>query len=147
MVRFRDRDKGFKKRMETLAKHPHVIASVGVHSEEGSASEGDGLTVMDVAEFNEFGRYARPVISVYADENRDVKIREMANRASAGLARNIPIAVSIDQVAQAMAGEIQARISGGVPPANAPSTIARKGSNTPLIDTGQYRASIRGKVR
>ena len=44
-------------------------------------------------------------------------------------------------------GEIQARIARGVPPPNAASTVKRKGSSTPLIDTGILRSSIDYEVR
>jgi len=43
-------------------------------------------------------------------------------------------------------GLIQQRISSGIAPPNSPVTVARKGSATPLIDTGQLRSSIRSKV-
>lgn len=36
----------------------------------------------------------------------------------------------------------QEAISAGIAPANAPSTIARKGSSTPLVDTGFMRQQI-----
>ena len=42
--------------------------------------------------------------------------------------------------------EIQQRISDGIPPQNAPYTINKKGSSTPLVDTGQLRSSISFKV-
>lgn len=44
-------------------------------------------------------------------------------------------------------GSIQQRISDGIPPPNAESTIRRKGSSTPLIDTGQLRTSIKYRVK
>lgn len=43
-------------------------------------------------------------------------------------------------------GEIKARIAQGISPPNAPSTIAQKGSSTPLIDTGQLRSAIDSRV-
>jgi hypothetical protein len=39
-------------------------------------------------------------------------------------------------------GEIQKRMARGIKPDNAPSTIAAKGSSTPLIDTGRLRQSV-----
>jgi hypothetical protein len=44
-------------------------------------------------------------------------------------------------------GDIQDRISDGIPPPNSPITIARKGSSKPLIDSGQLRQSISFEVR
>lgn len=45
-----------------------------------------------------------------------------------------------------LAAEIQDAIAEGVPPPNAPSTIARKGSSKPLVDTGHLRQSITYQV-
>lgn len=45
------------------------------------------------------------------------------------------------------ASEVKKFMSGGVPPPNAPSTVAKKGSSTPLIDTGQLMNSITYEVR
>lgn len=42
---------------------------------------------------------------------------------------------------------VQAAIDSGIGPANAPSTVARKGSSRTLIDTGALRASQTFKVR
>lgn len=38
--------------------------------------------------------------------------------------------------------DMKKRIAAGIEPPNAPSTIARKGSSKPLIDTGKLRESI-----
>jgi hypothetical protein len=43
-------------------------------------------------------------------------------------------------------GHVQASIRDGAWISNAPSTIARKGSDKPLIDSGQMRQSIRAQV-
>lgn len=44
-------------------------------------------------------------------------------------------------------GLIQERISRGIAPENADSTKDRKGSSTPLVDTGQLRSAITHEVR
>lgn len=46
-----------------------------------------------------------------------------------------------------LAGQLQANISSGIPPANDAATVAAKGSSTPLINTGQLRAAITWAVR
>lgn len=122
--------------------------TVGVHAEEGAGDEGNGRTVAEVAEANEFGLGvpARPAITGWADENAESFPSRMRAETEAALAAKVSPAQRLDALAQAAAGEIQSRIAGGVPPPNAPSTIARKGSSTPLIDKGQFRSSIRGKV-
>lgn len=50
--------------------------------------------------------------------------------------------VVLELLGQFIVGEIQKRMAVGIPPPNAPSTIARKGSSTPLIHHGQLRAAV-----
>lgn len=44
------------------------------------------------------------------------------------------------------AGQLRKRMAAGIPPPNSPYTIRRKGSSTPLIDTGQMRAAISSEL-
>ena len=59
--------------------------------------------------------------------------------------------VSIDQIYEQIAliaqGDVQQNIVNGKWAANAPSTIKRKKSSKPLIDTGKLRQSVRGIVK
>jgi phage gpG-like protein len=52
----------------------------------------------------------------------------------------------MEQVGARAAADSQEAISAGIAPPNAPSTIARKGSSKPLIDTGRLRQSITYEV-
>jgi hypothetical protein len=145
----RDVDRGYRKVMQALSARSRHVVTVGIHSEEGAAGKAQGPTIAEVAEINEFGLGvpARPVISVYADQRGTELVALMRDRAAAGLKQGVPIAQSLDVVAQVAAGEIQERYAAGVPPPNSPATIARKGSSVPRINTGQERAAIRGRVR
>ncbi len=51
-----------------------------------------------------------------------------------------------DALAERLRASCQEYIANGVAPPNAPSTIARKGSSKPLIDSGVLRTSIEGIV-
>jgi hypothetical protein len=53
----------------------------------------------------------------------------------------------LEILGQRAVGQIQERIASGIAPANAPSTVAKKGSSTPLIDTGVLRSSITYQVK
>ena len=147
-VVIKDVDHGFRKLMGSLGLLKRVAITVGVHSEDGGESDGIA-TVIDVATWNEFGTESippRPAITGWAEE----RVQSVIDRARGILQKAIktgssPLA-ALDRLAQVCAGEIQAKIAGGVPPPNAPSTIAKKGSSTPLINTGQFRSSIRGKL-
>lgn len=53
---------------------------------------------------------------------------------------------ALNQMGMMMVRDSQEAISKGIAPANADSTIRRKGSSTPLIDTGRLRQSITWRV-
>jgi len=48
----------------------------------------------------------------------------------------------LDRVGSQAVGVVQEAISAGINPANAPATVERKGSSTPLVDTGALRQAI-----
>lgn len=52
-----------------------------------------------------------------------------------------------EQIALIAQGDVQQNIVNGQWTANAPSTIKRKKSSKPLIDTGKLRQSVRGIVK
>ena len=95
---------------------------------------------------------ARPVLepAVAADGNRQPIATELAASVKASLAGDKELAVKKMKRA-ALAGQNAARgwftdsRNNWAP--NAPGTIARKGSDRPLIDTGALRAAIVGVVR
>lgn len=143
----RSEDHGYAALIRSIEDAKAATITVGLHSEEGAASAKGGTTVAEIATINEFGLGvpARPAITGWFDEKTDA-VEVLREQVASGVLKGRPIGVSLDRVAQAWAGEVQAKIAGGIPPPNAPSTIAKKGSSTPLIDTGQYRSSIRGRV-
>lgn len=147
-ARVTDRDRGYKATFAAIDAAKKARISVGIHKEEGGAPEESGRTVADVAEDNEFGIGvpARPVISNWADENEAEGVQQMKADIQAAVKSRTSPAQRLDARAQVFAGSMQAKVSAGVPPPNAPSTIAKKGSSTPLIDKGQFRSSIRGKA-
>lgn len=150
-VKITDRDKGAKALIARVEKSagPFTL-TVGVHGEEGGASTGDGKsTVGEVATMNEFGLGVpeRSFIRAWAEE-ADAQCK--ADLRALGLAITkgaVPDAqTGLDQLGLRFVGQIQARISSGIPPENAQSTVDKKGSSTPLINTGQLRSSVRHKV-
>ena len=58
----------------------------------------------------------------------------------------LPDARAMEKVGQFVQGEVQRSILDLRTPPNAPSTIARKGSSNPLIDTGVMRQSVTYRV-
>lgn len=121
--------------------------TVGVHGPEGEATDGK-TTVLEVATINEFGLGVpeRSFIRDWADLNEPRNIANLRKIAGVVLRGDYSVEVGLGRFGALCQGEIQARISAGIPPPNAPSTIAKKGSSTPLIDTGQLRSSILWRI-
>lgn len=88
--------------------------------------------------------------AVEADGNKQAIANELAKSVKSGLSGDKEGAEN-NMLRAALAGQNAARKwftdsrNGWAP--NAPSTVARKGSDKPLIDTGAMRASIIGVVR
>lgn len=146
-VKLTDKDHGYRKMLQSIAKLGGPFAvTVGIHSEEAEGG-GDGVSVLDKANWLEFGTAnapARTPISGFADEHgAEFQIKVRDDMALALKAGKNPIQ-RVDQLAQSFAGAMQSNFPNLTP--NAPETIARKGSSTPGVEDGQTRAAIRGKV-
>jgi hypothetical protein len=138
-----DKDQGYSALVSRIFGLDSPKISVGIHEEDG-AHDHEGLTVVALAAIHEFGLGVpeRSFIRAWFDENE--------SRAAEALRRLLVSVIeekrSPNQALEAFAlwavGEIQARMARGIAPELAESTIARKGSSVPLIDTGQLRSSI-----
>lgn len=143
MAGVKDVDKGYKALLDRAKMHG--VIKVGILAAEGDKAYDDGVTVLQVAIWNEFGTEhipERSFLRAWFDEN-EAKCREAVKRmAEAVIAGKYQPDQALQLLAQRFVGEIQKRMAQGIPPPNAPSTIARKGSSKPLINTGQLRSSI-----
>jgi len=140
----RERDHGAKKitrRSGTTAR-----LKVGIIGADASAEhQGGQATNVEIAAFHEFGLGVpeRSIVRAWFDE-KIAENKALLKRIPAAVVKGTSVQQAADQVALAMAGDMQERISEWIEPPNSPVTIARKGSSKPLIDTGQLRSSISG---
>lgn len=149
-AKIRDTDKGFQAFLERAREASKGAGvSVGVHAAEGAEAEEGGLTVLDVAIFNEFGLGVpeRSFLRAWIDENTAVNTELLRRAAVMALKGGKTLPQALELLGMKFAGGIQSRIAQGISPANAPATIAKKGSSTPLIETGQLRQAITHLVR
>lgn len=133
--------------MKRLRDTKHKI-TVGVHAAEGAQTYPDGTTVADVASWNHFGTEhipARPFVTGWFDANQG-EIRKQMTAAGERILYGLLPMTAFQQLALWAEGRVKAFLAQGVPPPDATATAKRKGSSTPLINTGQLRASIRGVV-
>lgn len=140
----RDTDHGWKARLKGLLalKAP---AHIDVGILESAGTEEDGTSVLDVAFWQEFGTATIPersFIRAWFDEAEPQLRQDFAALMRTVAAGKRTRAEVLELMGQRMVGQVQARISAGIPPENAPSTVARKHSSTPLIRTGVMRSSV-----
>jgi len=152
--RVTDTDRGAKallRRASELAARRHV--RVGILADEPKkehAGENAGVTLLEVAAAHEFGVPGhipqRSFIRATVDEKREEITALQVKLARLALAGKLTVDAALDQLGAKVAGMCQNRIAEGLEPALAQETIDRKGSSTPLVDTGQLRSSITWKV-
>jgi hypothetical protein len=137
----------FNDRVKSMA-NSHV--KIGI-LEEAGAHQGDDstLTVADVASFHEFGTVNTPersFIRATVNEHRD-ELKTLSKKLQASiLTGKMTAKQALGLLGEKMQAEMINRINEGIEPGLDPKTIERKGSSTPLIDTGQLKQSIRYKV-
>jgi phage gpG-like protein len=160
-VKIRDTDKGWRALKDRVLRlsRPGAFTLVGVQGSEAAAQHpGAPMTVVGVATTHEFGKVIhkkdgsevvipqRSFIRAAIDEHAG-KLQSTATAVGRGvLLGKFSVHQALELLGQQATGIMKQRIADGLTPPNRPSTIARKGSSKPLIDTGQLRASITHKA-
>lgn len=136
------------KRLEKLTKEmTQMRVDVGFNESSGSYEE--GVTLAQVAAWNEYGTEhspSRPFMRQTMKDHQDdiTKVAAAALRDAAASRGDIqPVLNKIGAYTKSC---MQKEIRDGGWVANAPSTIAKKGSSRPLIDTGRMRQSVVYKI-
>lgn len=111
--------------------------------------EDSAAMLADVALWNEVGTSNMPARPFMASsfENNEEKLKAFSAQCfkqieARGTAQDV-----LQKVGVYAKGIIQQEISDGDFAANAPSTVARKGSDKPLIDTGHMRQSVNFEIK
>lgn len=155
-LKLKDTDRGWhdlQAQVIKLSQHGHYTL-VGVQGAEGAANhQGGGLTVAQIATVHEFGRTiatargtivipARSFLRAGVDEYKQA-IQKRATLLGTGvMLLQFTAFQALSLLGEYTVGVIKQRIADGILPPNAPSTIRRKRSSKPLIDTGQLRNAI-----
>lgn len=146
----RDTDHGYKALVERVYGFAKPSIDVGILAEDGSEVHGDDdVTIIAVATFNEFGTESIPARSFIRDwfDTAEPKLRQdLVTLMQSVIAGKRTKDEVLELLGQQCVGQIQERISEGIDPPNAPSTIRQKGSSTPLIDTGALRSAVNYRV-
>lgn len=120
---------------------------VGFHEDSGGYE--NGMTVASVAALNEFGAShmpARPFMKQSFESHED-ELMDICEKGTALIANGGTAERALKQIGVFAKGLIQDVIASGDFAPNAPSTIKKKGSAQPLIDSGHMRQSVNYKIK
>ena len=116
---------------------------------QGDETYDDGTSLAEVAAYNELGSSdtpARPFMR-QSFENHESELKAACDDANTLLSNGGTAEQALNQIGIICRGLVQEEIVEGYFAPNAPSTIKKKGSDQPLIDTGYMRQSVNYVVK
>ena len=116
---------------------------------QGDQTTGDGTSLAEIAAYNELGTStipARPFMK-QSFENHEEELRAACERVNSALAVGQSVEQALNALGVAIKGLVQTEIVDGGFTENAPSTIKKKKSDRPLIDTGTMRQSVNYAIK
>ncbi|WP_060476719.1 hypothetical protein [Pseudomonas monteilii] len=133
--------KGIEERMQKDG-----LVLVGVP--KGAGNYEDGLTIATIAAVNNFGSAdghipARPFLAPAVENGAPEYRRLVEVMLPKVMSGEVEMQTLLAQMGQLAEGHVKQQITELRTPPNAQSTIDKKGSDNPLIDTGALRQSIR----
>lgn len=130
--------KKFKKMLEDLRR---LEVRIGI--QQGEASD-EGVDLVDIAMFNELGTVhipSRPFLRNSVDANAD-QINTFLQSMKQEILKGGSAEDVLKKIGVFQKGLVQEEIVKGDFTPNSEATIRKKGSDTPLVDTGRMRQSI-----
>lgn len=110
----------------------------------GQVTDDKGVDMAQIAMFNELGTSdtpSRPFLRKSVDENKD-KINAFCKGQVKKISQGGTAEACLKAIGVFGKSLVQEKIESGSYAPNAPSTIRKKGSDKPLIDTGRMRQSV-----
>ena len=131
-------------RLRKYANPPAV--TVGVHEQAGKHANSTETNASIGAKLN-YGDHSqgippRPWLIPGYEKGEDLYIRDFKNTVEGGG----EVKTALERIGVLATGSIQQYMTDLKVPPNAPLTIKLKGSDNPLIDTGELRASVTSKL-
>lgn len=156
MARDSDRDLGRKKILRDLDRVDNAHADIGLF-EDAPPRDDSELTQAQIGAVHEFGAQVRhgETTTVIPERswlrsNHDKNVakynRQLDEQYSKVLAGRANVISALTAFAEKVASDVRRNITELRSPPNAPSTVERKGSSNPLIDTGSMRNAVSGRV-
>lgn len=139
---------GLKSLMNTLAKANGLAVKVGVLGKAGD--ETSGASIVDIALIHELGspKNGIPERSFLRSTftKRAPELGKLAERMAKAALKGQGVEQSLNLIGSYLSTEIKKTIAARIAPANAQSTIDRKKSDVPLVNTGQLLNSVTWEV-
>ena len=146
-ITFSDMTPEGKRIMKELDKLMALEVQVGFQA--GEAQYEDGTDLCEIAAYNEYGgsdRPARPFMR-QSFENHEPELKAACEDVNNAIASGGTAEAALKKLGVLAKGLVQDEIANGSFAPNAESTIARKGSATPLIDSGFMRQSVNFQIK
>ena len=142
-----DRDLGYNRIMRDLQKLYGMEVVAGMLKDSGKAE--NGASYVDIATWNEYGTSripSRPFIRISADTNKAAWAK-LAQQCVNDVIDGDSPRDAAQVVGHRMVEDIR-KVFGDTSKlkANAPSTIAKKGRNEPLVDSGEMRRRVNSRI-
>ena len=142
-------DRALKKAIRLLGEDLKAL-QIGVLPEDAGKEHSEGVTVGEVAVYNEYGTEdipARSWLFDFIDEN----VKEISTQLAADTMRLVNDPEATQESVLKKRGieyvrRIVRRMKNSIPPPNAPATLRRKRGTTTLIDTTKLISFIKFKV-
>ena len=145
-----DKDLGYKRIIKDSEKIKGSFLTIGVHDGEGSEIyEDSSATVAEVAFWNEYGTVTAPERSFLRstiDENRTELERLTAKLLGEVISGKLDTNKALSKLGFKIETMVKKKILDLNDPVNAPSTVAEKGFNNPLVDSRRLWRSIAFEV-
>lgn len=131
-----------------------VVGAPGETREAAQGAAGQVLTQGQLMAIHEYGDPSRgiperPVLRMTLKQERAAVLNMLAASMQDALTSKTPDALverGYERAALYLESKVKQAFGSSELAPNAPQTVARKGSNKPLIDTGELRRSIEGRV-
>ena len=141
-----DRDLGFSRIMRDLERLDGMEVVAGMLRDSGKAE--NGASYVDIAAWNEYGTRripSRPFIRISADTNK-AAWEKLAQQCVNNVIDGDSPRDAAQVVGHRMVEDIRKVFGSSELKANAPSTIAKKGRNEPLVYSGEMRRRVNFRI-
>lgn len=141
-----DRDLGYSRIIRDLEKLYGMEVVAGMLKDSGKAE--NGASYVDIATWNEYGTGripSRPFIRIAADTNKAAWVK-MAQQCVNNVIDGDNPRDAAQVVGHRMVEDIRKVFGSSELKANAPSTIAKKGRNEPLVDSGEMQRRVNFRI-